>query len=197
MTCEEARTSLSAVLDGEAEPGASVRLEAHLRTCAACRAYERDLAVVHRLVRVTAAPAVPDLTATILASTGSAPRTDRASGALRLALVAVALLQVLVAVPTLLATGDAAHAQHLAAFDVALAVGFAWVAARPAPSLNGFLPIGTALVAACVLLTVLEAANGNSESLASHGVAVAGIALTWALEVRVRGRLHGARAAVA
>ncbi|GIU90102.1 MAG: membrane protein [Acidimicrobiia bacterium] len=197
MTCEQARASLSAVLDGEAAPGASVRLEAHLRTCAACRAYERDLAALHRLVRVTAAPTVPDLTAAILARTGGAPRPDRASGALRLALVAVALVQVLVAVPTLLATGDAAHAQHLAAFDVALAVGFAWVAARPAPSLNGFLPVGTVLVAACVSLTVLEAANGNSESLASHGVAVAGIVLAWALEARVHGRLPGARAAVA
>ena len=63
---------------------------------------------------------------------------------LRLALFTIALVEILVALPALL--GGSEHVQHLAAFDVALAVGFLWVAAQPARALSGFLPIGTALV---------------------------------------------------
>ena len=73
MRCEQIREALSARLDGEAAEPEDAVLDAHLDTCASCAAWSQDLTVLHRMVRVREAEAVPDLTAAILAAAPGAP----------------------------------------------------------------------------------------------------------------------------
>jgi predicted anti-sigma-YlaC factor YlaD len=184
MQCHDARSLLSASLDGEASAAEEAALGDHLRTCAGCRAFASDADALHRLVRVTPAADVPDLTAAILRST-AAGETDRSGGRrLRLALVAVALVQVLLALPGVFATAE--HTSHLAAFDLALAAGFVWVAARPARALSGFLPVGTVLVVVCAGLALADTVRGHGETLriATHSLAVLGLTAAWLLEAQ-------------
>ncbi|MGQ0823700.1 MAG: zf-HC2 domain-containing protein [Actinomycetota bacterium] len=187
MDCFTARETLSASLDGEAAPAERTTLDNHLEACAGCRAFAAEVLALHRLVRVAPAAAVPDLSAQIVAAailpSESPPPLDRS---LRLGLVAVGVVLVLAGLPGLLETGGAAHARHLSSFDVALAVGFLWVAARPARALSGFLPIGSVLVVTCVTLALLDAAEGDSETLRTitHSIAVLGMGAAWLLEAR-------------
>lgn len=75
MDCDHIREALSARLDGE-DPGADPEvLDRHLGGCAACTDWSQDLQVLHRLVRVRPAEAVPDLTAAIVAAAPAALRT--------------------------------------------------------------------------------------------------------------------------
>jgi predicted anti-sigma-YlaC factor YlaD len=187
MECLQARILVSARLDGEALVTEQEQLEAHLAGCPACRAFASDATALHRVVRVAPAEPVPDLTAAILAATAP-PDAPTSGRTLRLALVIVALLQVLLSLPALFGTAE--HTQHLAAFDLALAVGLFWVAARPERTLSGFLPIGTALVVLCLGLTFADAARGDGESAraVTHSLAVLGMIVAWLLEARIHHR---------
>jgi predicted anti-sigma-YlaC factor YlaD len=186
MNCTDARDLLSASLDGEATPAERHTLDLHLEECGACRTFAADVLSVHRLVRVAPAAAVPDLSERIIANavlpTPPRPSLERA---LRFGLVAVGVLLVLLGLPGLLDTGTQ-HARHLSSFDVALAVGFLFVAARPARVLSGFLPIGTVLVATCVTVALMDAAEGQTETLrtVTHSIAVLGLGAAWLLEAR-------------
>jgi predicted anti-sigma-YlaC factor YlaD len=188
MDCQIARTLLSASLDGETRPAEELTLGDHLGACPACRAYAADARSLHRIVRVAPAEMVPDLTAEILAATAP-PATDSASGrGLRLGLVAIAVVQILIALPGLLSPAE--HTSHLAAFDLALAAGFCWVAARPTRALSGFLPIATVLVVLCAGLAVTDAARGYGETFraVAHSLAVLGIISAWLLEAQTHRR---------
>jgi predicted anti-sigma-YlaC factor YlaD len=186
MDCARAQILCSASLDGELDPSEQRHLDEHLASCPACRRFAADATALHRVVRIAPAEPVPDLTATILAATAPAPVTELPSRTrvLRLALVAIALVEILLSVPGLF---DAEHTQHLAAFDLALAVGFLWVAARPQRTLSGFLPIGTALVLLCVGLSLADAAQGDGESarVVTHSIAVVGMIVAWTLEAQL------------
>jgi predicted anti-sigma-YlaC factor YlaD len=184
MDCMRAQTLLSASLDGEAQPADAAPLQAHLATCGTCATFASDATSLHRLVRIAPAEPVPDLTAEILRAT-PLPDAPAAGAPLRLALVAIAIVQVMVSLPSLFVASE--HSQHLSAFDLALAVGFLWVAARGPRTLSGFLPIGTALVLLCVGLTFSDALNGSAESVrvVTHSVAVLGIIAAWLLEVQL------------
>ena len=189
MDCSDARTLYSASLDGETGPGDELRWQRHVAGCPACRAFATDATAAHRLVRIAPAEPVPDLTAAILHATADAPTVSRPWALrLRLALVAVAVVQILIAIPTLL--GGAEHTQHLSAFDLALAVGFLWVAARPAQALSGFLPIGTALVLLCLGLAFADAARGDGATVraVTHSLAVLGMIGAWILEAQAHHR---------
>jgi predicted anti-sigma-YlaC factor YlaD len=185
MDCTNARILCSAALDGEADTRELARLDDHVAGCAACRAYRTDLESLHRVVRIAPAPPVPDLTAAILAATGTAPDRRRGGlGALRLGLVGVAVVLFLLSLPSLFSGSE--HTQHLASFDLALAAGFVWVAARPARALSGFLPIGTVLVLLCAGLALADALRGYGEPLraVTHSIAVLGMIAAWLLEAR-------------
>ena len=78
MRCEQIREALSARLDGEAAEPDDAAVDAHLDTCPACAAWSQELTVLHRMVRVREAEAVPDLTAAILAAAPGAPARRRA-----------------------------------------------------------------------------------------------------------------------
>ncbi len=189
MDCLFARTLYSASLDGEGRPGDDERWQRHAATCAACRAFVADAEAIHRRVRIVPAEPVPDLTASILHATAqqAAPPSPWALR-LRLTLVAIAVVQILIAIPTLL--GGEEHSQHLSAFDLALAIGFLWVAARPARALSGFLPIGTALVVLCAGLSLADAARGYGEAAwpVTHSVAALGMIAAWLLEAQAHRR---------
>jgi predicted anti-sigma-YlaC factor YlaD len=188
MDCSHTRTLLSASLDGEAQPAEQAWLRDHLATCAACRTFAADAEALHRVIRIAPAEPVPDLTAAILVATADNGSLDGRGRALRLGLVAVALLLTLLSLPSFFSASE--HTQHLASFDLALAAGFVWVAARPARALSGFLPIGTVLVLLCAVLAVSDAVRGYGESLraVTHSIAVLGMILAWLLEAQTHRR---------
>lgn len=194
MDCGDARIEISARLDGESAPHALEALDAHLSTCATCRAYSAAVASVHRSVRLRAAePVPPDLTAGVLAAIGRDDGTDDGdarharSGSLRLGLAVIGVIQVLVALPALLLGDDAdlpAHtARHLGAFAVALGIGFLVAAWQPR-RVGGLLALTTALVACLVLGSVIDVVAGDANAgseLGGHATEVVGLGLLWFL----------------
>ena len=188
MTCDQIREAISARLDGEdpGVPGADV--DAHLATCAGCRAFADGAGALHRSVRLAPAPEVPDLTPKVLAAIGSEPEGAGNAGrtfVLRLVLAVLGLVQVAVAVPALFGEdgGLAVHsARHLGSFSLALAVGFLFAAWRPT-RVAGLLPVAVALVACLIGTSVLDVVDGRAAALseASHVTEIAGLVAVWLL----------------
>jgi predicted anti-sigma-YlaC factor YlaD len=161
MTCSQVRLALSARLDGEDPRVDPAGLATHLDGCPGCRGW---LAAAERL-RVTArlAPA-PDLTATIL----TAIATDRAAAdrraalararvdrALRVALGAIASVQILLALPGILGVAGS-HPHHEV---TAFAVAFLLAAFRPALA-RAYAPVGLVLAGCLALSAVVDLAQG-------------------------------------
>src|SRR5258705_11566604 len=73
MDCTRIRDAISARLDTEDQGVESVVIDAHLETCAACRAFAASAERLHRPSRLAPAPEVPDLTPAILAAIDSEP----------------------------------------------------------------------------------------------------------------------------
>jgi predicted anti-sigma-YlaC factor YlaD len=181
MRCRLARELFSATLDGESTDVERAAVDAHLATCGPCRRHAVDVLSLHRHVRVAPAPAVPDLTARVVARTELPEAPGRIAAGARLLLAASAVLLVVVGLPEVLATGHHDHAaHHLAAFDVAVGLGFGWVAWRPGRALAGFLPVATALVVMCLAVTFVD--GRATLNATSHAIAVAGLAAAWLLE---------------
>jgi predicted anti-sigma-YlaC factor YlaD len=194
MRCNTARTAISARLDGEDTGVDPTDLAAHLERCAACRAFARDAAAMHRDVRLARAPAVPDLTAPILASLRSDDRPYPShERALRLTLALVAAVMIVAALPALVLGDDAGlpvhTARHIGSFDLALAVGFLFAAWRPS-RVAGLLPVVTALVACLIGTSLLDVLDGRTGALGEvqHAVEVVGLAAAWLLAHPLRPR---------
>lgn len=189
MSCDDIRTAVSARLDGE-EPGLAPRvIDEHIAGCMACRRYVARAGALHRAARVAPAEEVPDLTPAIraaIAAGGERRAVADRQWPLRLALAIVALIEIAAAIPVLVSGSDvglSVHAaRHLGSFDVALAVGFFFVAWRPARAM-GLLPVVAALVACIVGTAVLDAFAGRTDALAEahHATEIAGLALIWLL----------------
>ena len=188
MTCDQIREAISARLDGE-DPGVlGADVDAHLATCAGCRAFADGAGALHRSVRLAPAPEVPDLTPKVLAAIGSEPEGAGDAGrtfVLRLVLAVLGLVQVAVAVPALFGEdgGLAVHsARHLGSFSLALAVGFLFAAWRPT-RVAGLLPVAVALVACLIGTSVLDVVDGRAAALseASHVTEIAGLVAVWLL----------------
>jgi predicted anti-sigma-YlaC factor YlaD len=198
MNCNTARNAISARLDGEDLGTDPAALDEHLQRCPACRAFARDAAAMHRDARMSRAPAVPDLTAPILAAIGAEARAHAGhERALRVTLAIVGLVQLVAAVPALVLGDDPGlpvhAARHVGSFDLALAVGFLFAAWRPS-RLPGLLPVVTALVACLVGTSVLDLLGGRTAALSEtqHVLAVVGVAAAWLLvhPLRPRRRLR-------
>jgi len=183
MQCAQIRVALSALADGE-DPGIDpTDVNAHLVDCAECRAWRSaatDATAAVRAGRPSAAD-VPDLTEQVLAAVaadgakatarrGREPGTRAQvpglvhAGVLRWALGLSAVAQLLLALPALVAdpgTGDAAsHAgREMASFDVAVAIGFLFVAARPAWA-RALVPVAVALAGCLLLTSSIDVADG-------------------------------------
>src|SRR3954463_12706860 len=100
MPCPRFREAISARLDGEALGMPAAELDVHLDRCAACSDWSAQAGLVTRRAGLAAAPAVPDLTATVLAAlprelpgVAAAARSRVVGTALRLALLAVGVGQ--------------------------------------------------------------------------------------------------------
>jgi predicted anti-sigma-YlaC factor YlaD len=195
--CDEVRVGLSARLDGEAQAWAAQAglapraLDTHLSGCRDCRTWLRAAEQLTRAVRVQPV-AVPDLTAPILAAAAAeraaALRAARRQAVgrrqiLRAALGVTAAVQVLLALPALLAgVGELHTGREAASFDIALAVGFALAAWRPERA-RAFVPVAFVLAACLIVTSVFDVADGMT-ALAheiGHAAALAQAGLLWAL----------------
>jgi predicted anti-sigma-YlaC factor YlaD len=204
MRCEQCREIISAHADGEDQPGEWIATTAHLDRCGACRAFAAGTADLQRFTRLRPVTPVPDLTNRIVEATDA----DRARGnttALRIVLALAAVLQIALAVPALVLGDDAnapAHiARHLGSFDVALAVGYLWVAWRPARALEGVFPIAVVLVACLVGSSILDVVSGRAAASNElhHLTDLVGVTAMWLLgprfTLRVGASLRGNPAA--
>ncbi|MGH9024504.1 MAG: hypothetical protein ACRDWD_00060, partial [Acidimicrobiia bacterium] len=105
--------------------------------------------------------------------------------ALRLSLAVIGCVQLAVALPLLAGagTGMTVHdARHLAALDIAVAVGFLVAALRPS-RIGGLLPVVAAMVAALLVGSVLDVVGGTVHAAAEtpHLLAGAGLLGVWLL----------------
>ena len=193
MHCDSIREAYSARLDGEDPPPDTdpAEVDAHLAACPACRGWTEAAEALHPRARIRGVDAVDDRTEAILAGVPLTARPIAAREGVRYALMAVALTQLVLAVPALLALstpGVEAHlSREMGAFELALAVGLLSAAWRPrlAP---GLLPFAAALAAAVVFTAVTDVVGGSAGAgtEAHHVLDLAGVALLWFLPVRPR-----------
>jgi len=193
MTCMQIHQAISARLDGE-DPGFDEpTVYAHLAGCADCRAFAHDAEALHRTVRLAPAPAIPDLTPSILTAIGAESSSDTAADAepdtnvaLRWILLAIAVAQIAVAIPALIFGNDAGlpvhTARHIGSFDVALGVGFLYAAWKPS-RIPGLLPVVAALVVCLVGSSLLDVASGSTRALGEvqHVLDFVGLVVVWLL----------------
>ena len=189
MDCDRCRDAISAGLDSEASGIPDDELAAHLETCAGCRGFSSDGAALHRAMRVTAADAVPDLTGSILRAIGDEPRSgavDERTRFLRIALAAIAAIQLAMAVPALILGEDAGlptHvARHLGSFSLALGVGLLVVAWKPERA-AGVLPIVAVVVICLFGSSFIDIVSGRAAPGAevSHAPELVGLVAVWLL----------------
>lgn len=188
MQCEVLQDALSARLDGEGLPTGvtDALLDGHVAGCPACTAYAAGITAQHRALRVRAAEPVPDLTSAILAAIPQAARPRLVREWARYALFAVALTQLILALPAVLLGEDPGASIHVArelgSFDVALGVGLLWAAWQPRRA-TGLLPMVVALGGTMIVTAVIDVARDQAPALgeAHHVLDLAGLALLWAL----------------
>lgn len=193
MRCDEVREAVSASIDGEGPGVHPVAVDRHLGACPACRSWAAGARELVGATRLAPAEAIPDQTAAILAAATSQglllPDPDGSRFRWRVGLALVAVLQLVLAAPSLLfgaGAGAPVHVAHeLGSWDVALAVGFLFTAWRPARAW-GMLPLVTALVACLVATTGIDLAEGHAELTreAVHVLEVVGLGVLWRLARR-------------
>jgi predicted anti-sigma-YlaC factor YlaD len=191
MNCESARAELSAALDGEQALPLAIPLAEHLAGCADCRNWQDAAHQLTRRVRLTLARAIPDrapqILDAVLADQAAHRRPTRGRRLARIGLVAAALAQFVILLPSLVmghaGVGIPPHAaRELGAFNLALAVGFAAAALRPAHA-RGMLPLVGVATSALVLLAIIDTAYGETTIPAElpHVIAIAGWLLLYRL----------------
>ncbi|MGH3812114.1 MAG: zf-HC2 domain-containing protein [Pseudonocardiaceae bacterium] len=197
MDCTQCREALSARLDGEESAAQRCTIDAHLVTCAACRRFADEAARVTRLARTALATPEPDVAEAVLAA---APRSrrPRLATALRVLLCLVGLAQLEVAFVGVLTAQSAGHgsqvvmlegasiahfAHESAAWNLALGVGFLWIAWRSSRT-SGMVPTLGTFVAVLAALVVLDVVAGrvDPERFLLHGLVLLGLILVIALD---------------
>jgi predicted anti-sigma-YlaC factor YlaD len=195
MRCDRFRTAISARIDGEEAGLPDGALDAHLRTCAGCRAWQQRAHAVTRRARLGGAFLDHDLTAQVLAAAPASVTGRRPGLTQRAGLALFAAAQLAITVPLLLLGQDhdaGRHAAHeLGAFDLSMAIAFAVGAIRPALSAGLAWPCAIA-AAGLTGTAVIDLIGGQTPGAdeAQHLVAVAGaLLLIW------QARTNGARPA--
>lgn len=184
MRCEEVRTALSAIADGEASSDERALVDRHVETCPGCRTYAEQIAGLDRTVRIRAAEPVPDLVSAVTSRVR--PARPGRGGWIRPALVWIAVVMLLQGIPALVfgnTDGADAHlSRHLGAFGVALAIGFVYAAWKPHRAF-GLLPFTAALVLTMVAGAVFDLLDGDRSALAesTHLAELSGLTLLWLL----------------
>jgi predicted anti-sigma-YlaC factor YlaD len=181
--CDQYREALSADLDGEPGGVPESAVQAHLRACAGCRSWYADAGRMSRLVRLAPAEPMPDLAPAVLAAAGPIrPPASRFAAAARAALVAVALVQALLAWPGTLTGQDGLASGHVAhevgAWNLALAVAFLAAASRPRTAEALITPVAV-FVAVLGVAAVADGVAGTLQAsrFAVHLLVAAGLAL--------------------
>jgi predicted anti-sigma-YlaC factor YlaD len=183
MRCDQCRETVSAGLDGEASADDVAAADAHMATCAACRAWASEAERLGRRLRVRIADPVPDLSSAVVAAAGDLRRQRRAARgriAVRLGLLGIAGTQLALALPEL--SGHVHAGNEAASWSVAAAVGLLTAAASPRRVL-GILPVLSAAALVLVLTTVHDLLDGDVHvgHELPHGLLVAGVGLLWLL----------------
>ncbi len=184
MRCEDCRDAASARLDAEALPDGLTddEVDTHLATCSDCRAWVEGATTLHRSLRVRPVAPVVDRTEQILAAVPVSARPRPVREAVRYALLAIGLTQLVLAVPALILAEDAQAPVHVAremgAFELALGVGILATAWRPRLA-AGLLPFAGALAGAMLLTAGIDVAQGQAVALteAHHVLDLIGVAL--------------------
>ena len=199
MDCTQCREDLSARLDGEQSAAELGAIDAHLAICAACRRFADEAARVTRLARTAVATQEPDVVEAVLAV---APRSRRPwlATALRVLLGLVGLAQVEIAFVGVLMAQSSGHgsqgitlggasvthfAHESAAWNLALGVGFVWIAWRSSrTSASGMVPTLATFVAVLAVLVVLDVVAGrvDPERFLLHGLVLLGLILLIVLD---------------
>ena len=179
MDCRTSREALSARLDGEAEPVPAAEVDAHVEQCADCSTWLVRAQALTRTIRVRPAEPAPDLVAAVLAD--APPR--HVALVPRLALAAVAIVQLWLALAQLLAGATSpVHGGHLfnegAAWNLALGIGLL-VAAVHAHRAAGLLPTLGGFVAVLAAFSVHDLLTGTATAarVLSHVPLLAGLVL--------------------
>ena len=206
MRCQPYRDAISADLDGEETGVAAMELQVHLDSCAGCQAFTARSRALHRRLAIRSADPVPDLTAKILtnaarhvplagASRGARESAITSAGPVvhdaqihwsRWALLAVALIQLTIAVPPVLFGHDSGAPVHLAreigAWDIALAMALLLVVLRPRRA-QGLVPFAASLAVAMFGAALVDVATGRATPLAEsqHLLELAGLWMLWVL----------------
>jgi predicted anti-sigma-YlaC factor YlaD len=193
--CDDVRLSLSARLDGEPLPLSAPIVDTHLVSCVTCQAWLDGAERVTRTVRVQPV-SVPDLTARILArlqADGTVATLPAEAGLsaraaqgwvarMRWALGALAVVQLMLAVPALL--GEAGHDAHsgreVAALEIAISVGLLVAAFYPEYA-RVFAPVALTLVICFAAISTLDTIEGavTAPRVAIHLLTVAQAAVVW------------------
>jgi predicted anti-sigma-YlaC factor YlaD len=185
MRCDDIREAISAAADGEVSGLSAAVVDAHLRSCAACRGYAQRIADLQEVLRARQLSA-PDLTSRILARAAADRDARLLTWPVRVGLVFVAAAQLVLAVPGLLFGNDDGAPVHIAhemgSWDVALAVAFLFVAWRPLRAI-GLLPFVAVLSACLVATAVIDLIHGRAVAVLefSHILEVIGTVLLWLL----------------
>ena len=198
MDCTQCKEALSARLDGEDDEAERSAVDAHVAACPACHRFADDAARVTRLARTAVATSEPDIVDGILAA-APRPRRSRVVPVVRVLLGLVGLAQAEVALVGMIGAhsehggvvmqgASVAHFAHeSAAWNLALGVGFLWVAWRSSRP-SGMVPTLATFVVVLTALVVMDAMAGGVDAarLLAHGLVVLG--LVW---VVVLDRLPG------
>jgi predicted anti-sigma-YlaC factor YlaD len=197
VDCTQCKEALSAQLDGEESQAERLTIEAHLAGCGACQRFGDGAARVTRLARTAVATQAPDIAEAILAAVPRS-RRPRLVTALRVLLGLVGLAQAEMAVIGMLGAHSSApgtqgvvlqgaslthFAHESAAWNLALGVGFLWVAWRSTRS-AGMVPTLATFVAVLTVLVVMDAMAGGVDvaRLLAHGLVVLGLILMIVLD---------------
>lgn len=187
MDCETCRELISASIDDELSPLEHQTMRSHVARCPTCVAHGRRLLAVDETVQAADRPTAPDLSSAILDRHDAERAASRASSRvqlLRLALVAVGMVQLVLSLDQLL--HDAAFASHLSrdlgGWDLAFAVGLLVCAANPWRA-RAILPMVVAVVA---VITISMAVDARRDAVAlvtelPHLAEYAGLVLLWLL----------------
>jgi len=195
VDCTQCKEALSARLDGEDSEAERSAVDEHVATCPGCHRFADDAARVTRLARTAVATPEPDVIDAVLAA---APRSRRPQliAAVRVLLGLVGLAQAEVALVGMIGAHSSEHggvvlqgasvahfAHESAAWNLALGVGFLWVAWRSSRP-SGMVPTLATFVAVLTVLVVMDAMAGGVDTarLLAHGLVVLGLVLVIALD---------------
>lgn len=173
--------------DGE-DPGIDPRLVAvHLARCTECRALRDQIDSVPRPRRISASPAMPDLSGRVVRLNAIADRASRL-GLIRGLLTVLALEIIVLSVPALVLGHEqdtSAHAaRHLGAFSVAYAAALLVAVLRPARA-RSILPVASVLAGALAITATIDLIEGRIPLFgeAIHIPEILSVGLLWMLAV--------------